>query len=353
MPTPPIRAGHLNIKSSGTASNPLVYDGHGSGIEGAEISGSYVVLKNYDISVQSNDWPKGYGVYISGDHVRVEGNYIHDLCNSGIETSGADYAEIVDNKIERASMAGISQDGDHNTIEGNEIWDTQQHPRKAGGVTSNCTDLNGADADGFRFFGSHNKFKNNYIHDIKLPSSVNIDPHVDCFQTFEKSSTSDVIFTGNRCIMQAVYSQGAASNHVAMIEAARGPTFDHNVFSNMYQGIINGSAEIHILNNTFDHISKYAVEPNCCGHSPTSNDEIKKNIMLDDGSAYTSSTEPSLSGNVCWNRSGTKCSSSWPSATSVNPQFVNPGSGQTPWLSCDLHLQADSPVPLAGAYPLQ
>src|SRR5258708_12571714 len=93
------------------------------------------------------------------------------------------YISVLNNSIWRAEMAGVQADGKYDLIQGNEVSGTQQYPSRAGGIYSACTIGEGADADGFRFFGQHQVFRSNYAHDIYTALPTNPAPHPHCFQT--------------------------------------------------------------------------------------------------------------------------------------------------------------------------
>jgi hypothetical protein len=73
------------------------------------------------------------------------------------------------NTIAQAEMAGAEIDGQNSRIVGNDVNRSVQYP-------ANCPARNGADADGFRFFGSGHDFQQNYIHDIDYHPTPNPGP---------------------------------------------------------------------------------------------------------------------------------------------------------------------------------
>lgn len=136
-----------------------------------------VVTKGFDISGNSNT--------LDGFHIQNSTS-----CEAGISVSGNSNT-IIHNRVEGSVMAGIQISGSNNTVEYNEVWASHQ-------LVNGRKTCSGADADGFRFFGSGHTFRNNYIHDIWHSDHGNIDPHIDCFQTFY-GNTHDVIFENNYC----------------------------------------------------------------------------------------------------------------------------------------------------------
>ena len=73
-----------------------------------------------------------------------------------------------------------SRCGQNNLVERNEIWATiQYHPDWPNPPSW-------VDADGIHFHGGGHVFRKNYIHDISYSQPENVNPHVDCFQTFSE-----------------------------------------------------------------------------------------------------------------------------------------------------------------------
>src|SRR5207247_1459724 len=92
------------IISGGTATSPRVIDGKGAKSLGFDVSASYVVISNFDISTQN-----GFGVYLhNADHILIDGNRIHDLCREAVFMESTVSAITVSNStIVKAGMAGI------------------------------------------------------------------------------------------------------------------------------------------------------------------------------------------------------------------------------------------------------
>jgi Right handed beta helix region len=349
-------AENVSITSSGTSTAPITLNGVGGQpkLRNFTISGSYWTVNNFDISNQSSG-NSGYGVYVTGSaaHVLVENNYVHELCQEGInESSGVRYITLSNNRIWRAEMSGITIDGMNGTVQDNEVWDTQQYPANAGGIYSSCPSRGGADADGVRFFGQHQLIAHNYIHDVRIDNTTNPTPHIDCFQTWGNSAMTvdDITIDSNVCRWPAWFSTGGA-NHVAMIEGLNGNSvgtvrFQNNLFSNMLQGILIGSsvATVKVWLNTFDHIAQEGV----VFLTPRSSaDEVGDNIFFDSGSggdSYTTSGAVTLYNNDCIMRSGANCGTypaNYPHV-SVTPMFVS--RGDSTGAGADYHLQGGSPL---------
>jgi len=347
----------VTISSSGTASAPITLQA-ASGADvrmlGFNLSGSYWVINGFDISTQTNG-SNGIGIYISNSasNDTVENNYIHELCHEGIVMDPTvSYISVINNRSWRAEMAGAQVDGLYDLIEGNEVWETQQTPVALGGIYSACVTPGGADADAFRFFGQHHVFRSNYMHDIAYGTTVNPNPHNDCFQTWGSSAMTvdDILFERNLCRWPA--ASDSINNEVSMVEGLDGAvgtlTYQNNVFSNMRQGINVGVnvATLKVFNNTWDHIVEEAIIFN---DSRGSADEIVNNIFYDVGSSGDSyacipSGSPTIESNDFFMPGGASLGSWCSNApyTSVDPKFVN--YGDATGAGADFHLQSTSPV---------
>ena len=362
-------AERINLSRSGKSGAPLTLEADGSAnvvTRGFDIRASFVQVVGFEITTQAND-SDGYGVYLSGTGmtgVTVRDNIIHDLCREGIyfEPQVGNNILIQGNLIYRSAMAGIMVDGAGATIDGNEIWGTQEYPRLAGAITAFCADQGGADADGIRFFGSNHVIKNNYLHDIQFGTAINPDPHIDCFQTWGAYSgpggaTSNILIAGNRCVWPSTSDN--TDNEISSIEALNGSTvgaitYSYNVFSNMRNGVVIGSGvgTIKFDHNTVDHILDEASLQFPAATSSASG--ITNNIFYDCGEAsdsFATGRGFTIGNNDCIMRDGSDCGS-YPadySHVSINPLFVESGSGATPWLNADYHLQPASAAQSMGA----
>jgi len=354
-------AENVTISGGGSSTAPITLTGVGGQprLLNFTISGSYWTVNNFELSNQTagDGVGNGYGVYLKGSasHVLVENNYIHELCEEGIyATSGVSYITLLNNRIWRAEMAGITINGLNGTVDGNEVWDTQQYPAKAGGIYSVCSSRGGADADGVRFFGQHHLITRNYLHDIQVGSTTNPDPHVDCYQTWGNAAMTvdDINITGDVCRWPGwLTSASGGSNHIAMIEGIGGNLvgtvrFYNNLFSNSYQGIIVGAnvAAVDIWLNTFDHLEQEAAD---FEGSASAADQVGDNIFYDcgnGGDSYASGSGMTLFDNDCIMRSGADCGTypaNYPHLK-LNPGFVN--SGDATGAGADYHLQSTSPL---------
>ena len=358
----------VTLSNSGRSGTPIVLEADAGAtvtMEGFNIEASYVQVIGFEITTQAND-NDGFGVYVTGNgttSVVIQNNTIHDLCREGIYLDpGVSNLLIQGNLIYRASMSGITIDGTGTTVDSNEIWGTQQYPRLAGGVTASCADQDGADADAIRFFGSNQVIKNNYLHDIQWGTTINPDPHIDCFQTWgvnqgSGGSTSNILITGNRCIWPA--SSNSIDNEISSIEALSGSstsgiTYSYNVFSNMRNGVVIGSGVRTMVfdHNTVDHILNEASLQ--FPGSATSASAVTNDVFYDCGigeDSFATGSGFSVSNDDCIMRGGSSCGT-YPSNyshASVDPHFVSDGTGSTPWLNADYHLQSSSTLQSMGA----
>jgi hypothetical protein len=159
-------------------------------------------------------------------------------------------------------MSGIEVSGRNNLIEGNEIWGTiQHHPNNLA-----QKDATWLDADGMRFFGQGHVIRGNYIHDIHFGNvydksgniiGVNINPHIDCFQTWsgtDQETASNIIFENNRCDM--LVSQAANENgHGFMLAGGTNHLTIRNNIIKAYGGVntggTGGAHHLYIYNNVW------------------------------------------------------------------------------------------------------
>jgi Right handed beta helix region len=351
----------VSVSHSGTSAAPITLQAANRAyvqLPGFDLTGSHWVLSGFDITTRTNG-SQGYGIHVSGSasYDTIQNNYIHELCHEGIfMESGVSQISVLNNRIWRAEMAGAQVDGTNDLIQGNEVWGTQQEPVRAGGIYSGCVTPDGADADGFRFFGQHNVFRSNYAHDIYTAPPTNPDPHTDCFQTWGSSAmkVDDIVIERNVCRWPVASDTVDAST--AMIEGLDGPvgtvTFQNNQLSNMRQGINVGKnvGALKVYNNTWDHIVQQALLFND-NRSPA--DEVINNIFYDvgaGGDSYASvpSGNPTFKANDFYMPNGAPVGS-YPSVEpfiSVAPGFVN--NGDSTAAGADLHLQPNSGLKGAG-----
>src|SRR5262249_37070400 len=142
---------------------------------------------------------------------------------------------------------------------------------------------NGADADGIRFFGSGHIIRKNSIHDILSTDAGNVDPHIDCFQTW--GPAVNMILEQNICHGDPTNLQLAMiSNSDAAVSAI---TFRNNILYSATRGINMAAGtgttipNLIVVNNTFMNLHEQAV---LLSSSP--NAKIQNNLFYDVGGNY-------------------------------------------------------------------
>ena len=310
-------------------------------MQGFEITASYTQETGFDITNNNQTAQQGWGVYLGGSNNVVSYNSVHDVCFEGIYVSGNGNLNstgtannlVAYNTVTRAEMSGITVEGQNNLIEYNNVSQTLQYP-------PNCPQNNGADADGFRFFGNGHIFKGNVITNIAIPGSqYNPNPHTDCFQTW--AAATNMTFDGNWCQMPtpSVTSSGAG-NEIGIAENLDGYVanllFMNNVFINLGQGFLaqgDGGGPlpgIQFFNNTVDNIMQEGV---VLQNAPAA--QIIDNIFYNVGSggdnylaADSASANFSAGTNDMYMSDGSKPGTYGSSAPQmrIDPQFSNVGS---------------------------
>ena len=342
------------VTHSGRAGAPNIFQAQGQvTTRGFTLRADYVVIRGFDITRTLDNSIDGWGIFVEGSHCLLENNYIHDATRGGIELYAVPGSEdrtsecvVRGNRLYRNSQVGIDARGYHHLIEGNEIWGTiQHHPSMA-------VQPNWVDADGIHFHGSGHIIRGNYIHDILYSDPANVDPHIDCFQTFAaapyKEPGSNVVFEQNRCVnAQATGTQKHGSGF--MINGASGITIRNNLI-NAYVGV-NAlySSQLTIVNNTFtsDLSLSSAFYPAGITFTSVSDSTVQNNILYDQPGhlLYLSSVTGLSAGKNLEYRSDGKPLWTTPSYAhaddlwGIDPRFVAPG---------DYHLQAGSPAVDAG-----
>ncbi|MBW2111475.1 MAG: right-handed parallel beta-helix repeat-containing protein [Deltaproteobacteria bacterium] len=340
----------VTINTPGNSGAPITYAASGKVImKGFTINASYITIRGFEITNTDADWTDGPGIIVtSGNNCLIENNYVYEATYKGIVTSSSTSScTIKNNRLYRNGMVGVEVAGNNNTVEGNEIWGTIQHHPK-------WPNPPGADADGIRFFGSGHVIRNNHIHDITYNDPENVDPHIDCFQTWGDSwnqAGSDIVFEKNLCV--ALESHATRENgHGFMLQGASGLVIRNNIIRT-FGGINTGGGEcsnLTIINNLFASDPTFPVDrsPIGIGLFDAPNCTIKNNIFYNQPSHIIYVTGSSGTGldvgyNLMYRSDG---KSLWGSPYphdlwGVNPKFVAAGS--------DFHLASDSPCIDAGA----
>jgi len=245
----------VHMNRSGQDKAPITFRASGSAtMNGFTINANYVTVTGFDISNTPNDSVDGWGIYVKGSHCNIEGNYIHFATRGGIDLfaangqyAGTSNCVVRNNRLYRNGMMGIEIRGQNNLIEGNEVWGTiQHHPNWANPPSW-------ADADGIRYFGSGHLIRKNYVHDILYGIPENINPHIDCFQTFSNAdyeAAQNVVLEGNLCKNAQAQAQSEFGKGF-MLEGASHIIIRNNIVSAFNHVNVHGDSDITIVNNTF------------------------------------------------------------------------------------------------------
>lgn len=348
----------IHLTRSGAAGRPITYQASGKVVmQGFTITADYVRVVGFEITSQIRLIRESYGIYLRGQHDEILNNYIHDIYHDGIMMEGRGgphapltaYNVVKGNRIYRASSSGITVDGRENLIEGNDISHTIQYP--PGGPA-----FEGADADGLRPFGTGHIFRNNRVHDIRSDDLGNLDPHIDCIETW--GPATNILFEQNICDIE---NTGFLPVQAAQIENGSGVvnhiTFRNNILMNVRVGIhverlANPDiSDVTVVNNTFYKITQQAILFE--GHSSGT---VENNAFYDVGShleSYLTMSPASKEIVVGYNAfgmsdgraPGTRGSQApYPrDLWAINPGFVNAAAK-------DFHLLPNSPLVSAGVF---
>jgi len=365
----------VSVTKSGSSGAPITYQAQGTVImKGFKIAANYIIVKGFEIAnTDYGRYDRGLSacVYIKGDHIIVEDNYLHDCSLNGIYLYGPPGDSLIthdcivrNNRIFRVETVGIDVSGRDNLIEGNEVWETAQcHPNLVAVEGAGCPNYaapSGLDADGMRFFGSGHIFRQNNIHDIKLGQSginpalgdYNDNPHIDCFQTWAGTNNEiaqSIIFERNYC------ENLNPGMYVFMLESgAHHLTIKNNIFRSA--GGINtggGADYLYVYNNVWANNLSFGSQgyPSAVALQNVPHAVVKNNILYDQPYhtiiAIGSTANIEIDYNLAFNSNGTapfcvrwgNYDTCQPSPNhemwSVDPKFVNPS-------NLDFHLQSSS-----------
>jgi hypothetical protein len=343
---------HVTMQESGVEGSPITFKAVGKvTMNGFTVHADYITIDGFEITDTEDYWETGWGIFYQGAYGIIQNNYVYYATRGGItvfakagEGASTNHVVVKNNRLYRNALVGIEVHGRDNLVEGNEIWGTiQQHPKS--------TEKNGNDADGISFFGSGHVIRKNFIHDILYGIPENINPHIDCFQTWSdsnKEAASNVIIEQNRCInlqAQSAYEvgqgfmMGNASDIIIrnnLIEAFRGAN------------IIKNSQNILIINNTFignPDSSLVSFYPNAVGFNHSSSGSVINNIFYNYISTminadYQSKMRLTVISNNAYRADGGELVdlSNYPdNLWGQDPMFVDPSNG-------DYRLQPISPL---------
>lgn len=344
------------VTQSGSPGYPITFTASGTvSMRGFSIQANFIMVIGFDISNTPDDNIDGIGIAVKGTDCLIENNYIHFATRGGIllYTSPGSFSEtsnciIRNNRLYRNAMNGLDVNGRNHFVEGNEVWGTiQYHPNWHNPPAW-------VDADGMHFHGAGHIFRNNYIHDIHYGIPENVNPHIDCFQTFGgdpySETARDVIFEQNTCINTDAQSPGEVGQGF-MITGASNLTFRNNVVQAYRHFDLVGSTNLSIVNNVLTGLlsSTDIFNPSVVSMTGSPNITFKNNAVYNPR-GHIIYPEDSISKqglDVGYNsayRSDGKALWDPPyphDLWGVNPLFVNPGLG-------DFRLQPNSPLIDAG-----
>jgi len=346
----------VQVTRSGASGSPITFRAQGAvTMRGFTVKADYISILGFDISNTPDNWQDGWGIFLKGNHCTIEDNYVHFATRGGIVLFAAagSYSSTSDcvvrgNRLHRNALVGIDVSGRDHLVEGNEVWGTiQYHP--------NWSNPPGwVDADGMRFFGSGHTIRKNYIHDISYDDPENINPHIDCFQTWsdaDHEAASDVILEQNRC--EVLTSQAPnESGHGFMLADASNLIIRNSIIQ-AFGGVNTGGGgnrDLMVVNNVFASDLSFPLDRYPCGicidNAP--NTLVMNNILYNQPAhpVYLTGT-PQQAMDVGYNlvyRSDGQ--SPWGSPHpgdiwQTDPRFVNPAQN-------DFHLKSDSPAIDAG-----
>jgi len=348
----------VQITSSGLSGAPITFQAEGTvTMKGFRITADHIIIQGFDITNTDNSWGEGWGILVEGSDCVLENNYVYFATRGGIllyAYGGNDPVTsnclVKNNRLYRNATVGIEVHGRNNLIVGNEIWRTiQYHPK--------WTDPpSWVDANGIVFLGSGHTIRKNYIHDITHDDPENVDPHIDCFQTWGSGAGQYVIFEQNIC--EVLENQDNKNGHGFMLEDARNIIIRNNIIK-AYGGINTGgggNSHLTIANNIFVNDLSFHPDPGGVGLGDCPYTVVKNNIFYDQPgqtiSAIGNRIGQEIDYNLAFRSDG---QSSWCYAIDyecvdpapghhlwdVDPMFINPASG-------DFRLQGGSPAIDAG-----
>jgi hypothetical protein len=346
----------VRVTRSGAENAPVIFTALGQvTLRGFTINASYIQVTGFDITDTPDDWQDGWGIFARGSYNRIERNYVYDATRGGIvlwANAGQEDVvhdnQVIGNRLYHNATAGVIVQGRNNLIEGNEIWRTIQYHPKWVNPPSNV------DADGMRFFGSGHVIRRNFIHDITYADPENVNPHIDCFQTWGSANYEvghDLIIEQNFC--KNLESQAVTENGKGFrIQGSYNLTIRNNLILAFVLFDIDDAHDIIVVHNTFSNTPYVTTTGSPSGimvNNPTRL-TVENNIFYNVGvneRPYLfltgTASEVNAGYNLVYMSSGKNPGGSpYPNDLwQVNSLFVNPG-------AFDFHLRADSPAIDAG-----
>lgn len=349
----------VQVTRPGVPGAMITYQAQGTvTMKGFTVKANYIAILGFDISNTDDNWQEGWGIFVQASYCDIENNYVHFATRGGIELFATPAnptfttnCTVRNNQLYGNSQMGIDVNGRNNLVEGNEIWGTiQYHPQWI-----NPPDW--IDADGIRFFGRGHIIRRNYIHDIKYGIPENINPHIDCFQTWSDSyheDAHDVLFDQNICDNLQTHARG--ENGQGFMINSPGTCSNLTIRNNLIRAFRNINAydcdNLSIVNNTFvGDLSFTQWDPFGIGLARSHYAFIKNNIFYNVGGggagdfSIDSASQLTINigyGCVFWNNGQTLPGSPYPhDLWAVDPEFINPA-------GLDYHLKPGSPCIDAG-----
>ena len=346
----------VQVTRGGASGAQITFQASGTvTMKGFTVRADHITIRGFDISNTPNAWGDGQGIFVQANYCVVEDNYVHYATRGGIllyaepwEWGSRTGCVVRNNRVYRNGLVGIEVHGRSQVVEGNEIWGTiQYHPSWTPAPAY-------ADADGVRFFGSGHVFRGNYIHDISYDDPENVNPHIDCFQTWGgdyQEAGRDTVFERNWCEVlesQTAYESGTAF----MLAGTSGLIIRSNILQ-AAKHINTGSgsnSNLTVVNNTLTSDLSIPVSncPQGVALENCPNSTVRNNILYNlPGEVYkvtgTSTQGLAIGNNLAYRSDGQALvGSPYPGDLwGVAPGFANAGAS-------DYHLQTTSAAVDAG-----
>lgn len=193
----------------------------------------------------------GQGIIVTGNNWTIENCKIHDTSGQGIYVNKNIDGTIIKNNITYANeLDCIEVQGTNYVVDNNECYGTLERGPLWPTAPTYPTWI---DADGIRAFGGPGKITNNRIHDIVYNDTTNIDPHIDCIQTFKGDGSyvplHDVMINGNICIEP--FSNSSLSAKFMDAEYASNLTITNNITVSSITSLQKFGINISVIGNTW------------------------------------------------------------------------------------------------------